>query len=295
MNQITRETQNHLEGSKAETTTPKVYLPTLTIAGSDSSGGAGIQADIKTMSALGCYAMSVITALTAQNSCGVRSVTGVSPQMVAEQLEMVLSDIPPLAVKTGMLYSAETVNAVSQRLRPLHIPLVVDPVMVATSGDHLITDAAIDAVRQQLLPIATLITPNIKEAEVLSGMPISSDRDLRDAADRILDMGAAAVLIKGGHLQGPIATDYLYTREGVESYSAERVATRNDHGTGCTLSSAITAYLAQGQTMSRAVQYGKEYLTRALLSGSTVTIGKGHGPVDHFHQPLASIKASIIK
>ncbi len=266
------------------------YLPTLTIAGSDSSGGAGIQADIKTMSALGCYAMSVITSITAQNTCGVSAVASLSVNLVKAQLDAVLEDITPLAIKIGMLFSSEIIQCIASQLSKLNIPLVIDPVMVATSGDWLMDKAAINHLISELLPLSTVITPNLSEAEALSGVKITSQSSLEKAGTWFLSHGAKAVLIKGGHTWDREATDYLFYDKGFKSFTHNRIESRNTHGTGCTLSSAITAYLAQGYALPQAVALGKEYLTTALLSGKEVSIGNGHGPVDHFFDPHRSIK-----
>lgn len=255
--------------------------PTLTIAGSDSCGGAGIQADIKTMSALGCYAMSVITAITAQNTRGVTATEGVAPSMVEAQIDAVMTDIPPLAVKTGMLYSAPVVEAVVRALKRNNATqhIVVDPVMVSTSGFRLIADDAIEAMIKGLFPLAELVTPNVAEAKVLSG----SDDPLRQA-EAILAMGPRAVLLKGGDRSGYTKTDLLFTADGGQTaYSAPEVNTPNTHGTGCTLSSAIISFLAHGFTLHEAIEKAKNYLTEALVSGARFKIGAGHGPVDHFY------------
>lgn len=266
------------------------YLPTLTIAGSDSSGGAGLQADLKAMSALGCYAMSVVTAITAQNTCGVQGVHPIPPHMITLQCKAILEDIPPLAIKTGMLTNAEIIKAVADCLRGYPAPLVVDPLMVATSGDRLLTKAAEGVLREALLPLATLITPNLQEAEVLADASITSERSLREVGQKLLQMGTKAVLIKGGHTSAVEAVDYLFTPEGCVTFSHPRIESINTHGTGCTLSAAITAYLARGYQLPEAVSQGKTYLSEALYSGRGIRIGKGHGPVDHFFNPLRSIK-----
>lgn len=210
--------------------------------------------------------------------------------MVKAQLQAVLEDIPPLAIKTGMLYSSGIIDCVAKLLSPLNIPLVIDPVMVATSGDRLIDEVAVDMLTHQLLPLSTLITPNLKEAEVLSGVEITSHSSLEEAGAWFLTHGAQAVLIKGGHTWEREATDYLFYTEGCKTFTHNRIESRNTHGTGCTLSSAITAYLAQGQSLPQAVASGKEYLTEALRSGKDMSIGNGHGPVDHFYNPHKSIK-----
>lgn len=266
------------------------YLPTLTIAGSDSSGGAGIQADIKTMSALGCYAMSVITAVTAQNTCGVRGAVPLPSGIIKAQILAVLEDIPPKAIKVGMLYDSEVIRAVSEGLQQADAPLIVDPVMVATSGDRLLDDSALVALRELMIPRAKLITPNLHETEVLYGSPITTTAELLKAGAELLQLGAESVLIKGGHVADTQATDYLFTRYGVTTFSKPWVESRNTHGTGCTLSSAITAYMAQGMGIIDAVTSAKEYLYQAILSGREIEIGRGHGPVDHFFNPHKSIK-----
>ncbi|MGI6222503.1 MAG: bifunctional hydroxymethylpyrimidine kinase/phosphomethylpyrimidine kinase [Prevotella sp.] len=262
-------------------------FPTLSIAGSDSSGGAGIEADLKTMSALGCYAMCVITAVTAQNTLGVYEVQQVSDEVVRGQLQAVFSDIPPKSVKVGMLEKATTVETVAEFLsQHCHVPLIVDPVMVSTSGCRLMDEEAVGVFKQRLLPLATLLTPNIPEAEVLSQLKISGLDDMRSAADKILKLGCKAVLIKGGHLDGEKKTDLLVTANG-EQHVLEMptVATQNTHGTGCTLSSAIAAYMAQGYGLTESVKRAKDYLTQALQAGAVLRIGHGHGPVNHFFRP----------
>ncbi|MDO4854795.1 MAG: bifunctional hydroxymethylpyrimidine kinase/phosphomethylpyrimidine kinase [Coriobacteriia bacterium] len=252
----------------------------LTIAGSDSSGGAGIQADIKTMSALGVYAESVITALTAQNTLGVQGVEPISPDFVRAQIDSVFTDIRPGAVKIGMLANAQIVHAVAAGLKAHGAHnIVVDPVMVATSGDALTEDSSVAAL-DELLGIATLATPNIPEAEVLSGMQIHCKEDMATAAKHICTSKACpAVLMKGGHLD-KAADDVLVTASGEEIwFSHERIATENTHGTGCTLSSAIASYLALGEKLPDAIKLAKEYLTGALANDPH--LGHGHGPVNH--------------
>lgn len=259
------------------------YIPVLTIAGSDSSGGAGIQADLKTMSAIGCYGMSAITALTAQNTVGVTAVDGVSPAMVKAQIEAVFADIPPMAVKTGMLFSAEIVETVADTLQQYDIPaLIVDPVMVSTSGRRLIAEDAIDAVCRRLFPLLTLVTPNRKEAEALTG-----HTDPRRQAEDLRRQGCANVLVKGGDSDATdFKTDLLLTSDGQWlELKADAVDTPNTHGTGCTLSAAIASYMAIGYNLARAVEMGKLYITRALRSGARITTGSGHGPVNHFFSP----------
>jgi hydroxymethylpyrimidine/phosphomethylpyrimidine kinase len=260
------------------------YIPVLTIAGSDCSGGAGIQADIKTISALGCYAMSVITALTAQNTAGVTAIDGVSTDMVAAQIDAVMTDIPPLAVKTGMLYSREIVETVAAKVQQYAVTnLIVDPVMVSTSGAKLIADDAIEAYRTALFPKALMITPNVSEARHLSGTD-----QVKQQIDRLSTLGVRYVLLKGGDTtHTDRKTDYLidYTTGSVATYEAIAVDTVNTHGTGCTLSSAIASMIAQGLEVAQAVDAAKRYITDALTAGAGVTIGYGHGPLNHFYKP----------
>lgn len=258
----------------------------LTIAGSDSSGGAGIQADLKTMSVLGVYGASVITALTAQNTRGVSGVLATSADFVTQQLDAVCSDLDVSAVKTGMLGTRETVLAVYEgimRHRLRH--LVVDPVMVATSGDILLDPDAIDAVRHRLIPQAAIITPNLAEAAVLLGTGVATSLGEMGAQARALSaqFGAKAVLLKGGHNSGENAVDVLLIGDDLTQLSRPRVPSLNTHGTGCTLSAAVTAFLARDCELAEAVERAKGYVWEALLAGQAQTIGHGHGPVDHLH------------
>ena len=254
----------------------------LTIAGSDSGGGAGIQADLKTFAALGVYGSSVITAITAQNTVGVTAVHEIPPAIVTAQLDAVLSDIGADAAKTGMLSSAPIIGAVAAAVRRHGLTkLVVDPVMVAKSGDRLLREEAVAALREELLPLALIVTPNIPEAETLAGMTIANDDDRREAARRIAAYGPRFVIIKGGHAAGdPI--DLLYDgRDFVPIGAGPRIDTPNTHGTGCTFAAAITAGLARGLAPEAAVREAKEYLTAALRA--SYRIGAGHSPVNHFH------------
>ena len=261
------------------------YITTLTIAGSDSCGGAGVQADVKTMSALGCYAATAITAITVQNTLGVTAVHAVPPEIVAGQIRVVMDDIKPRAVKVGMVNDTATIIAIADALKDYHVEhIVVDPVMVATSGSRLMQDDAVEVFCKQLLPLATLLTPNIPETEVLSGITVSDKESMDSAALRILQLGCSNLLVKGGHLEGK-KIDRLYGEEERE-YVGENVVTRNTHGTGCTLSSAITSFLAQGLPVDEAIGAAKEWLTKALRAGADVEIGKGHGPVNHFFDPI---------
>ena len=251
----------------------------LTIAGSDSCGGAGIQADIKTMTMNGVYAMSAVTALTAQNTTGVRAVMEVTPEFLSAQLDAVFEDIFPDAVKTGMVSSAELVRVIAERLRyhKAH-NIVVDPVMVATSGSALIKTDAVAALAEELLPAASLVTPNIPEAEVLSGMKISGKDDMCRSAEAIGRKYGCGVLLKGGHSVND-ANDLLYLDGSTEWFEGKRIDNPNTHGTGCTLSSAIAAGLAKGYDMRKAVREAKNYISGAL--GAMLDLGKGSGPMDH--------------
>lgn len=263
------------------------YISTLTIAGSDSCGGAGLQADIKTMSALGCYACSVVTAVTAQDTTGVRCVVDMSADLVERQLCAVMCDIRPSAIKTGMLGNADVVAAIADTLSSFpRVPLVVDPIIAATSGDSLMQQGTLQVLVDRLIPLASLLTPNLPEAETLAGMSIRSAGDIHKVAQRILDFGCQAVIIKGGHASGKTKTDWLFTQSGViKSFSAQTITTLNTHGTGCTLSAAITAYLARGLDLVCAVDKGKRYLSQAIKAGAEVTTGHGHGPLNHFFHP----------
>lgn len=261
------------------------YFTTLSIAGSDPSGGAGIQADLKTMSALGCYGMSVITSLTAQNTTGVRNVMAASPEIVTDQIDMIMEDIPPLAIKTGMLCNAEVAAAMAERLeyyRPNN--LVVDPVMISTSGARLLSEDAVSIITSRIFPLATLITPNLNEARALTGCDTPEAQ-----AIRFREMGCRNILLKGGDSTDAIhKTDLLYL-EGSDSphvLKADAVDTVNTHGTGCTLSSAIACYLALGHSLGDAVREAKAYITEALREGALVSVGHGHGPVNHLFAPL---------
>ncbi len=252
----------------------------LVVAGSDSGGGAGIQADIKAVMALGGYAATAITALTAQNTLGVHGVLPVPPAFIRLQIDAVLDDIGTDAVKTGMLGSAEAVQAVAAALgRRNRPPLVVDPVMVAKGGARLLDDPAVAALRRDLLPLATLLTPNVPEAEALTGLAIVDHAAARRAAQALLDLGAQAVLLKGGHLHGAVVQDILATPGGMEVIENSRIETRHTHGTGCTLASAVAAGLAQGMPLLDAVRRGAAYVHAAILAAPG--FGAGHGPLGH--------------
>ncbi len=252
----------------------------LTIAGSDSGGGAGVQADLKTFSAFGVYGMSVITSVTAQNTVKVHGITGLEPKFVGLQFEAVLTDIGIDGVKTGMLYQAEIVQTVASKLRQNPIShVVVDPVMVAKGGDRLLEMSAIEIFKKELIPVSTLITPNLPEAELLCGFSICSEEDIRDAAARIMELGCQAVLIKGGHSQGD-AVDLLFDGETFTEFTSERIDSRNTHGTGCTYSAAILSNLIQGCSMIEAIRVSKVFITEAIRHA--FSLGKGHGPLNHF-------------
>ncbi|MFA1561946.1 bifunctional hydroxymethylpyrimidine kinase/phosphomethylpyrimidine kinase [Aliivibrio fischeri] len=258
----------------------------LTIAGSDSGGGAGIQADIKAISATGGYACSVITALTAQNTQGVTGIYPISGEFVEQQLDAVFSDLNVIGVKVGMLSDSDIIHSVAKKIKQ-YAPqyLVVDPVMVATSGDLLLQASAIDSLKSELLPLADVITPNLPEAAALVGGKVPKNEDEMVAMiSELRQLGAKSVLLKGGHLEEDTSsTDLLILSDKVERLSNLRINTRNTHGTGCTLSSAIASYLAQGYKLQDAVSLGKEYITQAIIYADKLNIGKGHGPVNHFY------------
>ena len=250
----------------------------LTIAGSDPSGGAGLQADLKTFHQLGVYGTSVVTLLTVQNTVAVRTVESVTPELVVAQLDAVLEDIPPAAAKTGALGNEAVVRALARRLASTSFPLVVDPVMVSKRGVPLMSDGARTVMVELLLPRAFLVTPNLEEAAVLAGMPVINLKTMEEAARKISSLGAQAVLVKGGHLAGD-AVDVLYWKGQYRSFAAKRIETRNTHGTGCTYSAAITAALALGRELPEAVALAKRFITLAIQSSPG--LGKGFGPVNH--------------
>lgn len=259
----------------------------MTIAGSDSGGGAGIQADLKTISANGCYGMSVITALTAQNTVGVTAIHPVPIDFVRQQMEAVLTDIGTDAVKIGMLFSPELIKCVAAQLRRFKVKnIVLDPVMVATSGDKLLQDNAIEALKEYLIPQADIITPNLPETELLLGREVKSQNLLEQSAVELASLGCSNILIKGGHLEGNESDDLLYLGDEKRSVvmTGKRVETSNTHGTGCTLSSAVASFLAKGKGIEEAVYLGKEYTTGAIIDGADYRIGHGHGPVHHFYR-----------
>lgn len=261
------------------------YKRVLTIAGSDSGGGAGIQADIKAISAMGCFAASAITAVTVQNTVGVQAVHPIPLEILGGQIDAVLSDIGADAVKIGMLHSAEVASLVADRIEHYGIKnVVLDPVMVSTSGHRLIEESAIETLKTRLIPLARVITPNLPEAEILSGRTISGEEDFAAIAIQLSGNRNVSVLLKAGHLDGEMLTDYFYNAEDdtMTRLPSKRVDTPNTHGTGCTLSSALAAALARGKGLTEAVREAKSYIGQAIESGARYSIGKGHGPVNHF-------------
>lgn len=262
------------------------YKKVLTIAGSDSGGGAGIQADLKTISANGCYGMTAITAITVQNTLGVTAVHPIPEEIVAGQIEAVLSDIGTDAIKIGMLHSSPLIRAIIGSLQPFNMrDIVLDPVMVSTSGHKLIQDEAIQTLQQELMPMARVITPNIPEAEILLGEKIQRQADLKKVIKGLSCGGKVSVLLKAGHLTDDTLTDVFFNAETDEiiELTSQRIHSRNTHGTGCTLSSAIASQLAQGLSLNEAVRAGKDYINAAIIHGKDYQTGKGHGPVHHFY------------
>ena len=281
----------------SESTSPR-YVRVLSIAGSDSGGGAGIQADLKTFAALGCYGMTAITAITAQNTQGVRAIHGIPPEMLRAQIDAVVEDIGVDAVKIGMLHSPEIVAVVADAVRRHGLPhVVLDPVMVATSGDRLMAAETVQVLVRELFPLAEVITPNLDEAALLLGHAIGGPESLDAAARELLALGAPAVLLKGGHLAGDAGIDVLVLPDRtLQHLRSPRIATHNGHGTGCTLSSAIAAHLALGQPLGDAVEAGRGYARQALArayilgaiqAGAAVRTGQGHGPLNHGYAPMA--------
>jgi hydroxymethylpyrimidine/phosphomethylpyrimidine kinase len=270
------------------TTPAPRYARVLSIAGSDSGGGAGIQADLKTFSALGCYGMTAITALTAQNTLGVRAIHGVPPDMLQAQIDAVVEDIGVDAVKIGMLHAPEVVHVVADAIRRHRLPhVVLDPVMVATSGDRLTTEQTVQVLVHELFPLAEVVTPNLDEAALLLGRPIAGIEALDDAARALLALGAPAVLLKGGHLPGNEVVDVLAQPDGnLTHLRSPRIATHNGHGTGCTLSSAIAAHLALGLPLADAVIRARAYILGAIEAGAAVRTGHCHGPLNHGYAPV---------
>ncbi|MBW3698260.1 bifunctional hydroxymethylpyrimidine kinase/phosphomethylpyrimidine kinase [Vibrio sp. T187] len=288
---------SHSSAFQTATSTPSTLVPStpivLTIAGSDSGGGAGIQADIKAISATGGYASSVITAITAQNTLGVSAIFPIPLEHVEHQLDAVFSDLNVVAVKVGMLADAHIIKVVAKKIKQYRPSfLVVDPVMVATSGDLLLEESAISTLKSELLPLADVITPNLPEGAALIGGQVPSNEDeMTTMITQLRELGAHSVLLKGGHLeQDENSNDLLIFADKVERLSAKRVATRNTHGTGCTLSSAIASFLAQGYPLLEAVKLGKYYISSAIAHADELEIGKGHGPVNHFFSGYADVR-----
>lgn len=268
---------------------PKTYPIVLSIAGSDSSGGAGIQADLKTFSALGVYGATAITAITVQNTRGVKSQSAIPPQLVYEQIIAVIDDLSPSVVKIGMLSNAEIVHAVAEALSKYSLTIILDPVMVSSSGHRLLSIEGQKAIKEKLLPISSLITPNIPEMEVLTAMRLSTYAEKRKAARHLMDCGAKAILLKGGHENDDVKTDILFSTSDkemkIDTFVSESICTKNTHGTGCTLSSAIAAFMARGYMLNDAVAEAKRYLSNAIQAGADVKIGHGFGPVNHGFNP----------
>jgi hydroxymethylpyrimidine/phosphomethylpyrimidine kinase len=268
------------------------YPVVLSIAGTDPTGGAGIQADLKTFSALGCYGMSVITTLVAQNTCGVRAIHSVPVDFVKAQLSAVLEDIRPEAIKIGMVHSADLVLAIAETLRQYpDIPVVFDPVMIATSGDRLIEDDTVTVIKKELFTLATVITPNLDEAAFLTGEAITTVSQMYPGGAAIMQMGCKALLLKGGHLQQEELTSLLFTGKDVpQAFTSKKIMTKNMHGSGCTLSSAIASFLARGEDLATAVLHAQNYVHGAILNAADVVIGNGNGPLNHFYNPQKMIK-----
>jgi len=261
----------------------------LIVAGSDSSGGAGIQADIKTITALGCYAMTAITAVTAQNTIGVALITSIDPKMISKQIEFTSKDIRPNAVKIGMLHNSLVIKAVLKSLKKINITKVVlDPVMIAKGGAKLINNSAIKLIKSKLLKKIYLITPNIPEAEILTNTQIRSVEDMIFSANKLIEFGAKNVLIKGGHLKSEKIYDVLINKREIKIFKSKKYTTKNTHGTGCTLSSAITAYLSCGKLLKKSCELGIKYVNQAI--GSNLNYGKGHGPVNHLNSIIIDKK-----
>ncbi|MBL1223174.1 bifunctional hydroxymethylpyrimidine kinase/phosphomethylpyrimidine kinase [Chryseobacterium sp. L7] len=272
------------------------YPSVLTIAGFDGSGGAGIQADIKTASALGCFSTSVLTALPVQNTQGVRKIYPVPVEAVADQIEAILDDIFPDAIKIGMVHTPQLVETIVSTLgKYKKIPLVFDPVMVATSGHRLIEEDTIAAITEKLFPIADVITPNMDEAAILAKMKVETLEDLYDAGKEIKKLGCRSILLKGGHQETSTITSLFYDEhEKFHSFETVKFNTNNTHGSGCTLSSAIASYLAQSKTLYDAVSLGQDYVYQAIENGKDVQTGHGNGPLNHFFNPQKLIKNEMV-
>jgi len=272
------------------------YPSVLTIAGFDGSGGAGIQADIKTASALGCFSTSVLTALPVQNTQGVRKIYPIPVEAVADQIEAILDDIIPDAIKIGMVHTPQLVETIVQTLgKYKKIPIVFDPVMVATSGHRLIEEETIAAITEKLFPIADIITPNMDEAAILANMPVQTLEDMYTAGKHIKKLGCRSILLKGGHQETSTITSLFYDeKDNYHSFETVKFSTNNTHGSGCTLSSAIASYLAQGETLYESVSLGQQYVFQAIESGKDVQTGLGNGPLNHFFNPQKLIKNEMV-
>lgn len=272
------------------------YPSVLTIAGSDSGGGAGIQGDIKTISSLGCFATTAITAITVQNTVGVTGIHSIPAVIVKGQIEAILTDIIPAAIKIGMVHTLELVETIALALQPYpHIPMILDPVMVATSGDKLMAENTIAGMKAYLFPMAALVTPNLDEAAILAGLPIHDVAGMHTAGIRIMQLGCKALLLKGGHLKTGKLTSLYFSSDGtVEEFHYERIDTKNTHGSGCTLSSAIAAFLALGMNLRDAVAQAQTYVNQAIINGSDVQTGNGNGPLNHFFNPLKLTKNELV-
>ncbi len=272
----------------------KSYYSALTIAGSDSGGGAGIQADLKTFSALGCFGTSAITAITVQNTLGVSGIHSIPSAIVYNQIRAVMDDIHPSAIKIGMVHSSELAGAIASAIDHYSVPVILDPVMVATSGDELMENNTMASLIEKLFPLAQLVTPNIYEAQLLAGMTIKDTEDMKLAAHVILQSGCKAVLIKGAHLKGEWLSDvYLDAAGREEIFKSEWIDTTNTHGTGCTLSSAIAAFMARGEELITAIEQAKQYVHDAIRNGKDIQTGKGHGPLNHFFNPQKTITHEV--
>lgn len=272
------------------------YISVLTIAGSDSGGGAGIQADLKTFSALGCYGTSAITAITVQNTLGIKAIHQIPSEIVQAQIKAVMDDIKPTAIKIGMIHSPELARTIALTLKDYpEVPIIFDPVMVSTSGYRLIESDTIAIFQQELFPLASLITPNLDEAEILAEMKIQTVDDMKQAASRISNSRCNAVLVKGGHMKGPNLVDvYLDIKGHYQTFKSVAIQTPNTHGTGCTLSAAIAAFVALGDDLPKAIEKAKQYVTQAIVTGQNVKTGEGKGPLNHFFDAKNLIKKALI-
>jgi hydroxymethylpyrimidine/phosphomethylpyrimidine kinase len=271
------------------------YPSVLTIAGSDSGGGAGIQADLKTFAALGCFGTSAITAVTVQNTLGVTGIHSIPPPIVAAQIRAVMDDIQPSAIKIGMVHSAELAGTIAAVIRDYpDVPVILDPVMVATSGDKLIENETVETLQKELFPLSVLVTPNLDETRILVNRAVTNLDEMKSAATEILRYGCFAVLVKGGHLSGQDLYNFYLDKNSIsEVYASEAINTNNTHGTGCSLSSAIAAYLALGLSLQNAIAKACQYIHHAIEAGQDVITGKGNGPINHFFNPIALTKYEL--